>query len=71
MTNVKVQRKGVLDKKEWDGMFDRSIKNQVSIFTVYKVKHALDLEREQTAWNYINRYATETIGTDEGLDEIA
>lgn len=44
---------------------------QVSIFTVYKVKHALDLEKETTAWNYVNRYATETIASDlDKLEEI-
>jgi len=40
-------------------------KGRLSIFTVYRVKHALDLEREATAWNYINRYATETIEGEE------
>jgi len=45
-------------------------KDKVSIFTVYKVKHALDLEKETTAWNYINRYATETIEDLEQLEEI-
>jgi len=46
-------------------------KEGVSIFTVYRVKHALDLEKETTAWNYINRYATETIETEtEKLDEV-
>lgn len=42
-------------------------KGQVSIFTVYKVKHALDLERETTAWNYINRYASEIVGSEEDI----
>lgn len=40
-------------------------KGRLSIFTVYRVKHALNLEREATAWNYINRYATETIEAEE------
>jgi len=38
---------------------------EASLLTVYRVKRALDLERETTAWNYINRYATETITTEE------
>lgn len=38
---------------------------EASLLTVYRVKRALDLERETTAWNYINRYATETIETEE------
>lgn len=46
---------------------DEGEKGQADIFTVYKVKQALDLEREQTAWNYINRYATETVGEEEGV----
>ena len=37
---------------------------EASLITVYRVKHALDLKREATAWNYINRYATETIETE-------
>lgn len=41
---------------------------QASILTVYRVKHALDLERETTAWNYINRYATETIEIEDDLE---
>ena len=44
---------------------DEQKKGAADIFTVYKVKHALDLEREQTAWRYINRYATETIAPEE------
>ncbi|RLG44110.1 MAG: hypothetical protein DRN81_05230 [Thermoproteota archaeon] len=43
-------------------------KGQVSIFTVYKVKHALDLEQETTAWNYIRRYASEVI--DDEIPEL-
>lgn len=38
---------------------------QAGILTVYRVKRALDLERETTAWNYINRYATETLDAEE------
>lgn len=45
---------------------DERDKGQADLFTVYKVKQALDLEREATAWNYINRYATETVGEEEG-----
>lgn len=37
-------------------------KRQLSVFTVYRVQHGLDLERETTAWHYIKRYATEVIG---------
>lgn len=40
---------------------------EASILTVYRVKRALDLEREATAWNYINRYATETLETEEEI----
>ena len=40
---------------------------EASILTVYRVKRALDLEREATAWRYINRYATETIEAEEDL----
>jgi len=43
---------------------------EASIMTVYRVKHALDLERETTAWNYINRYATETIEAEEEIDYL-
>lgn len=50
---------------------DEAENGQVSLYTVYKVKHALDLERETTAWNYINRYASEVIEEDkERLEEI-
>lgn len=45
---------------------DERHKGSADLFTVYKVKQALDLEREATAWNYINRYATETVGEEEG-----
>jgi len=38
---------------------------EASLMTVYRVKRALDLEREATAWNYISRYATETIEVEE------
>lgn len=48
---------------------DESEKGEASILTVYRVKRALDLESEATAWRYINRYATETI-EDEELDII-
>ena len=41
---------------------------EASILTVYRVKRALDLETVQTAWSYIDRYATETIEAEE--DEI-
>jgi len=41
---------------------------EASLMTVYRVQRALDLEREATAWNYINRYATETIEPEEELD---
>lgn len=44
---------------------------QLSIFTVYKVKHGLDLERETTAWHYINRYATEVVGDENSSEEIS
>jgi len=40
---------------------------EASIMTVYRVQRALDLERETTAWNYINRYATETIEPEEEI----
>jgi len=40
-------------------------KGRLSIFTAYRVKHALDLERETTAWNYMSRYAEEVIETEE------
>lgn len=36
-------------------------KGTVSVFTVYRVKHALDLEKETTAWNYISRCASEVV----------
>ena len=45
-------------------------KGTVSIFTVYRVKHALDLEKETTAWNYINRYASEVVKEEEDSVEI-
>lgn len=38
---------------------------EASLMTVYRVKRALDLEREATAWNYISRYATETLEAEE------
>jgi hypothetical protein len=40
---------------------------EASILTVYRVKKALDLENEATAWRYINRYATETIAEEEEI----
>lgn len=50
---------------------DEAENGQVSLYTVYKVKHALDLERETTAWNYINRYASEVVEEDrEYLEEV-
>jgi len=65
-----------LNSKAWFHLFretrgadiiraDERKHGQASILTVYRVKHALDLERETTAWNYINRYATETIESEE------
>lgn len=41
---------------------------EAKLLTVYRVKRALDLEREATAWNYINRYATETIEMEEDVE---
>ncbi len=40
-------------------------KKQLSILTVYRVQGSLDLEKEDTAWHYIKRYATELIGAEE------
>jgi integrase len=33
---------------------------QAGLETIFRVKRALDLEREATAWRYVTRYATET-----------
>jgi len=41
---------------------------EAKLLTVYKVKHSLNLEREATAWNYINRYATETVEFEEDFE---
>ena len=46
---------------------EKRLGGEASIMTVYRVQRALDLERETTAWNYINRYATETIETEEEI----
>lgn len=46
---------------------DERKRGEASLMTVYRVKRALDLERETTAWNYINRYATETIEKEEEI----
>lgn len=45
-------------------------KGRLSVFTAYRVKHALDLERETTAWNYMSRYAEEVIETEEEADIV-
>ena len=44
---------------------DERKRGEASLMTVYRVKHALDLERATTAWNYIDRYATETIESEQ------
>lgn len=65
-----------LNEKAWCHLFretrgaeivraDEKRLGEASILTVYRVKRALDLEKETTAWNYINRYATETIETED------
>lgn len=65
-----------LNQKAWPHLFretrgaevvraDEKRLGEASLMTVYRVKRTLDLERETTAWNYINRYATETIGEEE------
>ena len=41
---------------------DESEKGHADFFTVYKVKQTLNLERTETAWRYVDRYATETLG---------
>jgi len=38
---------------------------QAGLETIFRVKRALDLEREATAWRYVSRYATETIESEE------
>jgi integrase len=41
---------------------------QANLDTVYRIKRCLDLEREQTAYNYINRHETQKVEDEE--DEI-
>ena len=66
----------ILNPKAWFHLFretrgadivraDERKYGEAKLLTVYRVKRALDLEREETAWRYINRYATETIETEE------
>lgn len=50
-------------------MADEKRLGEATLETVYRVKRALDLERETTAWNYINRYATEKIADEEEIVE--
>lgn len=38
---------------------------QAGLETIFRVKRALDLEREATAYRYVSRYATETIEAEE------
>jgi len=49
---------------------DESVRGEASLETVYRVKRALDLERETTAWNYISRFATEKIEREEEEEEL-
>ena len=44
---------------------DEEKTGEASVMTVYRVQRALDLEETQTAWRYINRYATEFIETED------
>jgi hypothetical protein len=65
-----------LNEKAWCHLFretrgaeivkrDEAEKGQAGLETVFKVKMGLDLERETTAWNYVRRFMTETIRTEE------
>lgn len=65
-----------LNPKAWPHLFretrgaevvraDERKRGEASLMTVYRVKRALDLESATTAWNYINRYATETLEMEE------
>jgi len=38
---------------------------EATLETVFRVQRSLDLERETTAWNYIKRYGTEKIASEE------
>lgn len=49
---------------------DEKERGEASILTVYRVKRSLDLESEQTAWRYIDRYATETIADEEEIEIV-
>ena len=65
-----------LNEKAWCHLFretrgaeivkrDEAEHGQAGLETVFKVKMGLDLERETTAWNYVRRFMTETIRTEE------
>ena len=65
-----------LNEKAWCHLFresrgaeivklDESERGQAGLETVFKVQLGLDLESTSTAWNYVRRFMTETIRTEE------
>jgi integrase len=60
-----------LDSNAWAHLFRErrgaaiARKNGRSLDTVYKVKDALDLENEETAYSYVKRYARDVVKEDE------
>lgn len=61
-----------LDPSVWCHLFretkgaEIARKGGMKIEAVYSVMLTLDLEKEQTAWNYVKRYGIQTVETEEG-----